>query len=71
MAKVVKVGGKLALVLPDSVSSGLELKEGDELALHELGSGAYAITRKGAQIGREVGEEKEKQELDASGKILQ
>ncbi|MDO8339923.1 MAG: hypothetical protein Q7T16_04675 [Candidatus Burarchaeum sp.] len=57
MAKVAKVGGKLALVLPDSVSGEMGLKEGDELALHELSAGAYAITRKGAQIGREVDEQ--------------
>jgi antitoxin component of MazEF toxin-antitoxin module len=57
MAKIVKAGGKLALVLPDAVGRALELAEGDELALHELGSGAYAITRKGARIGREVDEQ--------------
>ena len=70
MAKVVKAGGKLALVLPDAVSRALGLAEGDEVALHELGSGAYAITRKGEQIGREVDEQTEGVLDDSSLRVL-
>ncbi|VVC03099.1 Uncharacterised protein [Candidatus Burarchaeum australiense] len=67
MAKVVKAGGHLALVLPDAAGKELGLKEGDELAFYELRPGVYAVARRGEEIAREVSEEAEREEGSLNG----